>query len=445
MEKKEPLSSESSSMRNGRGVRNANSTGPLPQPPAAEALVTFSQLRNLAIGVLIISILVGAVSGLVFGAWASSDSTVSSWVQKNILGRNSTPSVTSASTITPQTLSVTEDSATIDVVKKSSPAVVSIVITQDLSKIYSNSGADLFPFGMFNFGTPPQGQQEVGAGSGFIISSDGMIMTNKHVVSTTDAEYTVVMNDGKKYSAKVLATDPFNDVAIVKIDAKDLPTLTLGDSSALQIGQTVIAIGNALGQYQNTVTKGVVSGLSRTVTAGDGSGQSETLQDIIQTDAAINSGNSGGPLLDLAGQVVGINTAVNSSGQLVGFAIPINQVKNAVESVKKNGTIIRPYLGVRYVIINGDVAEKNKLSVDYGAMVVRGDDQTEFAVIPGSPADKAGIVENDIILEVNGQKISEDHSLATELQKYNVGDSVTLKISHAGTEKTVSAKLEQAK
>ncbi|MFA6552823.1 MAG: trypsin-like peptidase domain-containing protein [Patescibacteria group bacterium] len=443
MEKKEPSVSESLTAQNTRPVGRVGVSG---QPAADRAIVTYDQLRNLAIAVLVVSLLVGALSGLVFGAWASTDSSVSSWVQKNIFRNSNTTSVASTGSITPQTLAVTEDSATVDVVKKASPAVVSIVITQDLSKIYNNSGSNLSPFGdLFNFGTPSQGQQEIGAGSGFIISSDGLIMTNKHVVSTTGAEYTVVMNDGKKYSAKVLATDPFNDVAVVKIDATDLPTLALGDSSTVQIGQSVIAIGNALGQYQNTVTKGVVSGLSRTVTAGDGSGQSETLQDIIQTDAAINSGNSGGPLLDLAGQVIGINTAVNSSGQLVGFAIPINQVKSAVESVKKNGTIVRPYLGVRYVIINSDVAEKNKLSVDYGAMVVRGADQTEFAVIPGSPADKAGIVENDIILEVNSQKINEEHPLASELQKYNVGDSVTLKISHAGTEKTVSVKLEQAK
>ncbi len=441
MEKKENTAPISSTTRSNRTPNHAgNVSAPV---GGLKGEVSFNQFRNFAIAMVVTSLIVGAVSGMLFGAWVSTDASISSWIQKNLFGQTASTKNSSAVSSASQTLSVTEDSATVEVVKKASPSVVSIVITQDLSKIYGNSTS---PFGnLFNFGTPSQGQQEVGAGTGFIISSDGMIMTNKHVVSTTGAEYTVVMNDGKKYSAKVLATDPFNDVAVVKIDATGLPTLTLGDSSTVQIGQTVIAIGNALGEYQNTVTKGVVSGLSRTVTAGDGSGQSETLQDIIQTDAAINSGNSGGPLLDLAGQVVGINTAVNSSGQLVGFAIPINQVKNAIDSVKETGTIVRPYLGVRYVIINSDVAEKNKLSVDYGALVVRGTDQTEFAVIPGSPADKAGIVENDIILEVNGQKIDENHALASELQKYKVGDTVTLKISHAGSEKSVSVKLEQAK
>lgn len=399
------------------------------------------QFRMWAVIILVVSLIISSAAGLLFGTWASTNAQVSSWIQTNIFGKNSAAVTTNASMASAQqTMSVVEDSATVDVVKNASPAVVSIVITQDLSKIYNS---DTFPFGLFNMDTP-QGQQQVGAGTGFIISSDGLILTNKHVVNTTGAEYTVVTSDDKEYQATVVATDPFNDIALVKINATDLPTLSLGDSSTLGIGQTVIAIGNALGQYQNTVTKGVVSGLSRTVTAGDGSGQSETLQDIIQTDAAINSGNSGGPLLNLAGQVVGINTAVNSSGQSVGFAIPINQVKQDVESVQKNGKIIRPYLGVRYLIINSDVAKTNNLSVDYGALVVRGSGQSELAVVPGSPADKAGIVENDIILEVNGQKIDENHTLAAELQKYNVGDTITLKLQHQGNEKTVTATLAEA-
>jgi serine protease Do len=411
-------------------------------------MVTVLQLKKMIVLTLMASVIFGGIAGLLFGTLAGSNFTVSTWVQKNIFGK--TTAQTSAAVVADQkTLAVTEDSATVDVVKKVSPAVVSIVITQDLSKIYSATNPEAFPFNdFFNFDFPNQqdnqGEQEVGAGTGFIISSDGLILTNKHVVSTEGGEYTVVMNDGKKYDATVVDTDPFNDVALVKIEAQNLTTVELGDSDTLQIGQTVIAIGNTLGEYRNTVTKGVISGLARTVTAGDGQGQSETLEDIIQTDAAINFGNSGGPLLNLAGQVIGVNTAINQSGQLVGFAIPINQVKKDIDSVQKNGKIIRPYLGVRYLLINEEVASQNKLSVDYGALIVKGSSSTELAVIPGSPADKAGLVENDIILEVNGQKIDQDHSLAGQLQKYSVGEAIELKVSHQGAEKTVTATLEEA-
>ncbi len=411
-------------------------------------VVTVTQLKKTAILTLMASVIFGGIAGLLFGTLASSNVKVSTWVQNNIFGKTTIQS--SAAVVADQkTLSVTEDSATIDVVKKASPAVVSIVITQDLSKIYGSRNLDIFPFNdFFNFSFPNkqdnQGEKEVGAGTGFIISSDGLILTNKHVVSTEGGEYTVVMNDGKKYDAKVVDTDPFNDVALVKIDAQNLTTVELGDSDTLQIGQTVIAIGNTLGEYRNTVTKGVISGLARTVTAGDGQGRSETLEDIIQTDAAINFGNSGGPLLNLAGQVIGVNTAINQSGQLVGFAIPINQVKKDIESIQKTGKIVRPYLGVRYLLINEEVARQNKLSVDYGALIVRGNSSTELAVIPGSPADKAGLVENDIILEVNGQRIDKDHSLARQLQKYSVGETIELKVSHQGAEKIVKATLEEA-
>ncbi|MBI3573064.1 MAG: trypsin-like peptidase domain-containing protein, partial [Candidatus Kerfeldbacteria bacterium] len=293
----------------------------------------------------IISILVGGFAGGLAGY------TVTTHPSLTNTGGTST-------TITKGTVSVTENSATIDVFNKASPAVVSIIISKDFSKIYQ---APVSPFDNF-FGFPsqqqPTGQQEVGQGSGFVVGSDGLIVTNKHVVDDDQAQYTVIMNDGKKYDAKVLAKDPTNDVALVKIEATNLPTVSLGDSSAVQIGQSVIAIGNALGQYRNTVTKGIVSGKSRTIQAGDGSGQSETLEDVFQTDAAINRGNSGGPLLNLAGQAIGVNTAVDSNGQLIGFAIPINVIKRDIDSQTKNGKIIRPYLGVRYVLITQALADQ---------------------------------------------------------------------------------------
>lgn len=343
---------------------------------------------------------------------------------------------------------VEEESATIESVKKVTPSVVSIIITKDLSKYYDLKGYSPFDdFFGFPFESAPQngsGKQEIGGGTGFIISSDGMILTNKHVVSDNEAEYTVITNDGKKYEAKVLATDFMNDIAVVKIDAKDLPVVEFGDSDSLELGQTVIAIGNSLGEYRNTVTKGVISGKGRRVEAG-GEGMSEVLEEALQTDAAINPGNSGGPLINLSGQVIGINTAINQQGQLIGFAIPINQAKKSVESVKKFGKIMRPFLGVRYVLLNKDISQSNNLSVDYGALIVRGEQQTDLAIVPGGPADKAGLVENDIILEVNGQKINEEHPLTKEISKYQPNEEIELKVLHKGEEKKVKVKLGEYK
>ena len=342
-----------------------------------------------------------------------------------------------------------EETATIRVVEKVSPSVVSIIISKDLSKIYNFTGPDIFLFpDFFEFGFPefeaPSGKQEVGGGTGFIISEDGLILTNKHVVSDEEAEYTVILNDGKKFGAKVLARDSINDIAVVKIEAKGLPPVSLGDSDKIKIGQTVIAIGNVLSQYKNTVTKGVISGVGRRIVAGGERGR-EVIEQAIQTDAAINPGNSGGPLINLSGEVIGINTAIDVEGQLIGFAIPVNLAKPVIESVKKYGKIIRPFLGIRYILLNPKIAKANNLPVDYGALIVRGERREDLAVIPGSPADKAGIVENDIILELNGEKIKEGKSLAYLISKYSPGDEIELKILHRGEEKIIKVKLGQWK
>lgn len=398
-------------------------------------------------------IIVAALVGLIFGGAGGilgglyGGNYIIPWFQKNFLGEetNINAAAFGAQAVTQ---AVVEDSATVSAVKKVAPAVVSIVISKDLSKIYNSFPQGFFGF-PFNFQAPSSGdnsgngsgQTEIGGGTGFIISSDGLILTNKHVASDTEASYTVIMNDGTKYDAKILATDALLDFAVLKIDAKNLPTVELGDSDKIELGQTVIAIGNSLGEYRNTVTKGVISGLGRTVVAGDSQGGSEEIDQAIQTDAAINPGNSGGPLINLAGQVIAINTAMNQGGQLIGFAIPINAAKQDIESVKTSGKIVRPYLGVRYVLINADIAKANNLSVDYGALVVRGQNATDLAIAPGSPADKAGLVENDIILEINGQKIDSDHQLSKEIGKYKPGDEITLKVLHKGKEENVKVTL----
>lgn len=352
----------------------------------------------------------------------------------------------------PQT---TEEEMVVKIVKESQESVVSIIATKDLPVLETYYTDPFREFGFPNdffgggFQVPQQRQKgtekrEVSSGSGFIVSADGLVLTNKHVVSEEEAEFTVVMNDGKKYSAKVLAKDPVQDIAILKIEAKKLPALKLGNSDNIQIGQTVVAIGNALGEFENTVSKGVVSGLRRTITAGGG-GMTETLEDLVQTDAAINPGNSGGPLLNLSGEVIGINTAMTQGAQNIGFALPVNKAKRDLEQVKKTGKISYPFLGVRYALINKELKEKNNLSVDYGALIVRGETNIDLAVTPGSPADKAGIVENDIILEFNGKKITEDYSLAKAIQSSQVGDIVTLKILHKGEEKEVKVTLTERK
>jgi serine protease Do len=403
--------------------------------------------KALTVKITALAVILSLVFGAVGGA-AGSFYFLKSTFGKKLLARTSTSSN--------QSVTFNEDSSTVDVVKQASPAVVSIIISQDLSKIpgYGMSPFSQDPF--FNFfynnGQPQQQAspstpniQEVGAGSGFLVSSDGLILTNKHVVSNTSASYTVITSDGKKYNAKVLAQDPANDLAIVKIDIQNAPFLKLSDSSQLQVGQHVIAIGNSLGQYQNTVTSGIISGIGRSITAGSDTGGSENLSGVIQTDAAINPGNSGGPLLNIEGTVVGINTAIDQQGQLVGFAIPANEIAKALASYQKNGKITSAFLGVRYIIITDDIATQQNLPRNYGALILRGQNMTDFAVAPGSPADKAGVVENDIILEINGQKIDQDHPLSSLVSDFSPGDTVTLRVYHKGNEEDVKVTLGESK
>ncbi len=340
------------------------------------------------------------------------------------------------------------DSRVITIIRKVMPAVVSIAIAkrlQDLEKelpkeLYAGipgtsshpahatrSGADA-PATM----TIPDelvdahGMVQVGGGSGFIVDPKGLVMTNKHVVNEPDAEYTVILNDGRTFTAEILTRDPINDVAILKIPAQGLPSLSLGDASHLQLGQSLIAIGNALGVFRNTVSVGIVSGLSRAISAqADPGAAPQEMRGLIQTDAAINPGNSGGPLVDRTGRVVGVNAAIVSGAQEIGFAIPVNAARRDLNDLRKYGRIRRPLLGVRYLMVDDDLKAKMKLSVNYGALVLREDPHNE-AVIPGSPAARAGIRELDIILTLDGARLDKDHPIQDYLEDLNVGDEVHL-------------------
>ena len=339
-------------------------------------------------------------------------------------------------------------------VEEVSPAVVSIIASKDvpvLEQYYTDPfGGDPFFRQFFGgeFQVPQYRQKgterrEISSGSGFIVSSDGLVMTNRHVVADTEAEFTVLMNDGSKKPARVLARDPVQDLAILKIEGTDLPTARFGDSSRIRIGQTAIAIGNALGQFRNTVSVGVVSGLERSIVAGGGGVAAENLEELIQTDAAINPGNSGGPLINMYGEVIGINTAVAQGAENIGFAIPSNRMKRDVASVAAYGKIIRPYLGIRYTLITKEIAEKEKLGRDYGAWLMKSADGP--AIMPGSPAEKAGLKEGDIVLAIALARIDPSHTLVSLIEQYQVGDEVALTVFRDGAELEVKVKLEERK
>ena len=352
---------------------------------------------------------------------------------------------------------MTYEEQIISVVQKSLPAVVSIMVGKDLSALEAKG----FPF----FGeTPPlfgpseeeiienlpktdSGKIRTGGGSGFIVESNGYILTNKHVVVDPDAEYTVCTPDEEQYPAKVLARDPINDVAILKIEpptGQDMPTLKLGDSSKILLGQSVVAVGNALGEFKNTVSTGIVSGLSRYITAlTDMDGHAERLRGLIQTDAAINPGNSGGPLVNLRAEVIGINSAVVFGAQNIGFAIPINKAKSDLDDVKKFGRIKKPFLGVRYILLSKALKTKMHAPCDYGALVLA--ESGGHAVVRGSAAEKAGIRERDIILEINGAAITEKNTVEDVIEKFAIGDALNLKILRGSDERTCDLVLGERK
>lgn len=311
-----------------------------------------------------------------------------------------------------------------DIADKVSKSVVSIVTSTKTTNY----------FGMSYNGSA--------AGTGIIVSSDGYILTNKHVINGA-TDITVILDDGTSYEdVDIAAVDPLNDIAFLKIkDASDLTAATLGDSKTINVGQQVIAIGNALGEYQNSVTSGIVSGTGRDVTASDGSGQNaETLSDMIQTDAAINSGNSGGPLVNAAGEVIGVNTATSTSAENMGFAIPISSVKGMLAQLTETGSAKRTYLGVYASAITAESAKKNNLPVTSGAYLYS--PSSYSAIVKGSPADKAGLKEKDIITAVNGVKVGAAGSLTDLVGEYKPGDTVQLTVLREGNEIAVNVTLE---
>jgi serine protease Do len=279
-----------------------------------------------------------------------------------------------------------------------------------------------------------------GAGTGMIISKNGYVLTNKHVASGASS-VSVITNDGKVYNdVKFVGEDPLNDVAFLKINSSDTFTpVTFADSSTVAIGEKVIAIGNALGEYQNSVTTGIISGIGRPVAASDGGDATEQLDNLFQTDAAINPGNSGGPLLTIDGQVVGMNTAVAQDAQGIGFAIPSNAVRGLVKSVIATGVVKRAYLGVQYINITPTVAKEYNLSVKQGAYIYAQNN----AVVSGSPADKAGLKNRDIIIKVNGVDVTTANGLSLLLAQFAPNDKVSLTIVSGGATKTIEATLGQ--
>lgn len=336
-------------------------------------------------------------------------------------------------------------------IRETMPSVVSILLSEHLNKITRDHHPAAYPF------FPAQHRSRVkaemvaenhtyaGGGSGFVIHESGLIATNKHVVSDPNLDYTAVLDDGRRLPARILSVDPLNDVAILKVDADDLAPVSFGDASSLLLGEYVLAIGNALGVFKNTVSLGIVSGLSRSVSAqADPSAPPHELRGLIQTDAAINPGNSGGPLVTLDGKVVGINSALINNAQNIGLAIPISAVARDLQELLEHGRIRRPYLGLRYVIVGKKIAGELSANVSGGAYVT-GESPHDHGVLPNSPADKAGIREGDLIAMCDGIPLTEDHTFQDVLESAQVAQTLELSVWRGGKDRTIFVTLEERK
>jgi serine protease Do len=375
------------------------------RPPMAPQAATAPARRLGTAGLVSLALVAGIISG-----------ALSAVAVVNLTPREQAPqAATGEAATTVADVPIDESSAVLTAVERVMPATV---------KIQSTVG------GVF-------GGQE-GTGSGFIFHANGWILTNRHVVQDADA-VEVILNDGRAFPATVYGIDTLTDLAIIKIDETGLPAAELGSSAALEPGQLAIAIGNPLGTYDNTVTTGVVSGLGRQIRANDASQQSaETLNNLIQTDAAINPGNSGGPLVNSAGQVIGVNTAVNADAQGIGFAIPIDIAKPIIEQALNGQELARPWIGVYYQLVTPALAEEQNLPADSGALIgsASGD-----AIFPGSPAEEAGLQAGDLIVAVDGTAVDEEHDLSTLILPHSPGDTITLRILRGNTTTNVDVTL----
>lgn len=389
---------------------------------------------------IIISVLLGAVSG----------AGTSMYLLMNDIVDLTEETVTTVSEV------YTEESKLISSYEEVSPAVLSIVASQDLNAYY-----DQYFWGPLDYyysynEVTDENLQEVGGGSAFLVSANGMAITNRHVVEDTSLEYAAYTADGIKFDVEILDVDDTNDLAILQLTAEEgtenaellgtLPYIEFGDSDAIKVGQMVLAIGNAFGEYENTTTAGIVSATGREIIASDMYGRNASeLDGLVQTDAAINPGNSGGPLVNLDGQVIGVNTAVDAEAEGIGFAIPINDVAKIVDSYEKYGYIASPYLGVMYVMINEEADKRFDLGVSQGAALV-GDPKTgEPAVLPDSPADEAGLQARDIILSINDVVLDEENTLQDVVLDHDIDEEVVLKIWRDGEEIDVKVTLGQTK
>ena len=336
------------------------------------------------------------------------------------------------------------------------PAVVSVTIAKTVAALEKEIPPELLPFVPFDknhhLKVPKElvdshGMVKVGGGSGFIVDPNGIVVTNRHVIADANASYTVVTDSGEKYPAEVLARDPIDDVAILRVAARGLTMVPLGDSGGAELGEEVLAIGNALGLFKNTVSAGIISGLSRSLRAGGEMGSTGPIQELrglIQTDAAINPGNSGGPLVNLRGEAIGINAAIVFGAQNLGFAIPINVVKRDLADLKLHGRIRRPLLGLRYLMVNDGLKAKFKLAAGEGAFII-GQPPHTHAIIAGSPAAKAGLKELDVIVECNGEKMTAEHDIQDILEEREVGDELRLKVLRGKKEINLKVKLAERK
>ncbi len=333
-----------------------------------------------------------------------------------LIAQNGFSAVTKLSPIKPlvnQKAPLTDEQQSILAVRSAKPSVVSIVGNAEPQTQSSGSATITV--------TPLQSV----SGTGFIISSEGLIVSNNHVVSDTNLSYNVILSDGTSYPAKVLGLDKYDDVAILKIEAKGLPVAQLGDSKSLETGQTVFAIGNSLGKYQDTVTKGVVSGLGRALTEpGESGGSAFRLQNLIQTDAAINKGNSGGPLIDMSGNIVGMNTLIDEGGSSLGFAIPINIIKDVVSQLQTYGKVTKSYFGVMFLTVDTQLKKERNLTVANGAYL-------DYIADKG-PALRAGLKVGDVITEINHEKLSLNNELDSIISKYTPGTQILIKYVRDG-------------